>query len=92
MTRGRHSIYCAHYKRETGGAGMAAVVSERRIGARRRAAGRMGGPASRIADEVIAHLSGLVGATVTVTLEVEAHIPSGHQSMSCVRSLRTAGR
>jgi hypothetical protein len=32
---------------------------------------------SRIADEVIAHLSGLVGAKVTVTLEVEAEIPSG---------------
>jgi hypothetical protein len=26
---------------------------------------------------VIAHLSGLVGAEVTVTLEVEAEIPSG---------------
>jgi hypothetical protein len=26
---------------------------------------------------VIAHLSGLVGTTVTVTLEVEAEIPSG---------------
>jgi hypothetical protein len=26
---------------------------------------------------VIAHLSGLVGAKVTVTLEVEAQIPSG---------------
>ena len=33
--------------------------------------------ASRIADEVIAHLAGLVGATVKVTLEVEAEIPSG---------------
>ncbi len=38
---------------------------------------RVGRDASRIADEVIAHLSGLVGATVTVTLEVEAGIPSG---------------
>jgi len=38
---------------------------------------RVGRDASRIADEVIAHLSGLVGATVTVTLEVEAEIPSG---------------
>ncbi len=38
---------------------------------------RVGRDASRIADEVIAHLSGLVGATVTVTLEVEAVIPSG---------------
>jgi len=38
---------------------------------------RVGRDASRIADEVIAHLSGLVGATVTVTLEIEADIPSG---------------
>ena len=38
---------------------------------------RVGRDASRIADEVIAHLSGLVGASVTVTLEVEAEIPSG---------------
>ena len=38
---------------------------------------RVGRDASRIADEVIAHLSGLVGAKVTVTLEVEAEIPSG---------------
>jgi hypothetical protein len=40
-------------------------------------AARVGRDASRIADEVIAHLAGLVGATVTVTLEVEADIPSG---------------
>jgi len=38
---------------------------------------RVGRDASRIADEVIAHLSGLVGAKVTVTIEVEAEIPSG---------------
>jgi predicted AAA+ superfamily ATPase len=38
---------------------------------------RVGRDASRIADEVIAHLSGLVGAKVTVMLEVEADIPSG---------------
>jgi hypothetical protein len=38
---------------------------------------RVGRDASRIADEVIAHLAGLVGATVKVTLEVEAEIPSG---------------
>jgi hypothetical protein len=30
-----------------------------------------------VADEVIAHLAGLVGANVHVTLEVEADIPSG---------------
>ncbi|MEK6324551.1 MAG: Swt1 family HEPN domain-containing protein [Acidobacteriota bacterium] len=38
---------------------------------------RVGRDASRIADEVIAHLAGLVGAKVEVTLEIEAHIPSG---------------
>jgi len=40
-------------------------------------AARVGRDASRIADEVIAHLAGLVGAKVRVTLEVEADIPSG---------------
>jgi hypothetical protein len=38
---------------------------------------RAGRDAGRIADEVVAHLSGLVGAKVTVTLEVEAEIPGG---------------
>jgi hypothetical protein len=38
---------------------------------------RVGRDASRIADEVISHLSGLVGAKVTVTLEIEAEIPNG---------------
>ncbi len=38
---------------------------------------RVGRDASRIADEVIAHLAGLVGASVTVTLEIDAEIPSG---------------
>jgi predicted AAA+ superfamily ATPase len=38
---------------------------------------RVGRDASRINEEVIAHLSGLVGAKVTVTLEVEAEIPDG---------------
>ena len=38
---------------------------------------RVGRDASRIADEVIAHLSGLVGARVSVTLEVEAEVPAG---------------
>ena len=38
---------------------------------------RVGRDASQIADEVIAHLSGLIGAKVTVTLEIEAEVPSG---------------
>jgi predicted AAA+ superfamily ATPase len=38
---------------------------------------RTGRDAGKIAEEVIAHLSGLPGAKVTVTLEIEADIPSG---------------
>ena len=38
---------------------------------------RVGRDAGRIADEVITHLVGLVGASVTVTLEIEADIPDG---------------
>ena len=38
---------------------------------------RVGRDVSRIADEVISHLYGLVGAKVTVTLEIEAEVPAG---------------
>ncbi len=38
---------------------------------------RVGRDAGRIADEVISHLAGLVGAEVRVTLEIEAKIPDG---------------
>ena len=38
---------------------------------------RVGRDAGRIADEVVAHLAGLVGANVKVTLEIEAEIPTG---------------
>ena len=38
---------------------------------------RVGRDASKIAEEVIAHLAALVGANVTVTIEVEAEIPDG---------------
>ena len=38
---------------------------------------RVGRDASQIADEVIAHLAGLVGAEVRLTLEIEADIPDG---------------
>jgi predicted AAA+ superfamily ATPase len=38
---------------------------------------RVGRDAGRVGDEVIAHLAGLVGSTVKVTLEIEAEIPSG---------------
>ena len=38
---------------------------------------RVGRDASKISDEVISHLVGLVGANVTVTLEITATIPDG---------------
>ncbi|MGD9902617.1 MAG: Swt1 family HEPN domain-containing protein [Vicinamibacterales bacterium] len=38
---------------------------------------RLGRDAGRIAEEVIAHLDGLVGSTVTISLEIEAEMPSG---------------
>lgn len=52
---------------------------------------RVGRDASRIADEVIAHLAGLVGATVKVTLEIEAEIPSGAPE-KVVRTVTENGR
>jgi hypothetical protein len=38
---------------------------------------RVGRDAGKIAEEVIAHLSGLVGADVTVRLDIHAEVPSG---------------
>lgn len=38
---------------------------------------RVGRDAGRIAEEIIAHLAGQVGADVTVTLEIEATLPDG---------------
>jgi hypothetical protein len=38
---------------------------------------RVGRDAGRIADEVIAHLVGFVGSEVTVTLEIDARMPTG---------------
>jgi hypothetical protein len=38
---------------------------------------RVGRDAGRIADEVIAHLAGQVGAEVTVTMEIEVRLPDG---------------
>ncbi len=52
---------------------------------------RVGRDASKIADEVIAHLAGQVGATVTVTLEIEVDIPSG-ASDQIVRTVTENGR
>ena len=52
---------------------------------------RVGRDASQIADEVLAHLAGLVGATVTVTLEIEVEIPDG-ASESVVRTVTENSR
>jgi hypothetical protein len=55
---------------------------------------RVGRDASRVADEVIAHLAGLVGAKVTVTLEIEAELPSGapdHVVRTVTENSRTLG-
>ncbi|HWQ14089.1 MAG TPA: hypothetical protein VNL77_14920 [Roseiflexaceae bacterium] len=38
---------------------------------------RVARDASKIADEVITHMAGLVGAKVRVTLEIEVDIPDG---------------
>jgi hypothetical protein len=38
---------------------------------------RVGRDAGRIADEIVSHLNGLVGSTVSVTLEIDADIPNG---------------
>ncbi len=50
-----------------------------------------GHTAGRIVDEVIAHLAGLVGTQVKVTLEIEAEIPTGGRRMSRVSTPKTTG-
>lgn len=52
---------------------------------------RVGRDAGRIADEVIAHLTGIVGSNVTVTLEIAATIPDG-VSESAVRTVTENSR
>lgn len=52
-------------------------LSTRFYGSVRLDPARVGRDAGRIADEVISHLSGLVGSDVTVTLEVQARVPQG---------------
>ncbi|MEY4908445.1 MAG: hypothetical protein RL260_2163 [Pseudomonadota bacterium] len=47
---------------------------------------RVGRDAARIAEELIAHLAGQEGASVTVTLEISAHLPAG-ASASLVRTV-----
>ena len=60
-----------------GGRPAAAPVARRFHGTVELDSARVGRDASRIADEVIAHLAGQVGAEVTVTLEIEARLAGG---------------
>jgi hypothetical protein len=52
---------------------------------------RVGRDAGRIADEVISHLTALVGSEVKVTLEIEAQVPNGIPE-STVRTVTENGR
>jgi len=52
---------------------------------------RTGAAASRIGEEVLAHLVGLDGATVTVTLEIQAEAPAGFPQ-KIVRTVTENGR
>ncbi len=76
---GGHSSLGAHAASELAQAhGTPAVSPPRRFhGSVVLETDRVGRDAGRIADEVISHLSGLVGAKVRVTLEVEAEVPAG---------------
>lgn len=55
----------------------AAQVLRRFHGSVRLDSSRVGRDAGRIAEEVIAHLVGQMGAEVTVTIEIEARLPNG---------------
>jgi hypothetical protein len=52
---------------------------------------RVGRDAGRIAEEVIAHLVGLTGSDVKVTLEIEASVPGGVPA-NVVRTVTENGR
>ncbi len=52
---------------------------------------RVGRDASQIAEEVVAHLVGLAGAEVTVTIEIDADLPDG-ASDQVVRTVTENGR
>ncbi len=55
---------------------------------------RVGRDARRVADELVAYVTGLVGAKVTGTLEIEAQIPSGasdHVIRTVTENTRTLG-
>ncbi len=57
--------------------GMARVAPRRFHATATLDAARIGPEAGRIAEEVVSHLDGLVGAKVRITLEIEANMPAG---------------
>ncbi len=61
----------------TGGTPPASTKPKRFHGSVSLDADRVGRDAGKIAEEVISHLVGLVGANVTVTLEIAAEVPGG---------------
>lgn len=61
----------------TGGTPQASTKPKRFHGAVSLDANRVGRDAGKIAEEVIAHLVGLIGANVTVTLEIAAEVSDG---------------
>lgn len=66
---------------DSGHGGAPTVVVERKLrrfhGSVTLDATRLGRDAGKIAEELIAHLAGLVGSKVEITLEIEAEIPDG---------------
>jgi hypothetical protein len=54
-------------------------------------ANRLSRDADQIASAVVQHLGKLVGATVTVTIEIEAEIPLARRTTWSGRSRKTAG-
>ena len=71
--------------------GVAPALPRRYHGTVRLDPARVGRDASQIAAEVIAHLIGLVGADVTVTLDIEARLPDG-ATEQVVRTVTENGR
>ena len=70
---------------------VAPALPRRYHGTVRLDAARVGRDASQIAEELIAHLIGLVGADVTVTLDIEARLPDG-ATEQVVRTVTENGR
>ena len=80
----------------TAGAGLdeppfAAPLPRRFYGTAQLDPARVGRDASRIADEVLAHLTGQVGAEVSVTLEIDVYLPDG-ASQQIVRTVTENSR